>query len=109
MSWGMNYNDYWHGELEMADYFIEAAIKKQEDEATMQDIIAYRQGVYNLIAIKNIMSQGKVKYPPKPFGMGFEKREESNLSPLELQAKCDNELLAIMSKLEIVGGVEHGS
>lgn len=103
MSWGMSYNDYWHGDLEMADYYVEAALKKQEDDLAMQDIIAYRQGVYNLIALRNVMSQGKIQYPPKPFGYNFE-RKETSLSIFEQQAKCDSEIMAIMSKVEVKGG-----
>jgi hypothetical protein len=104
MAWGMSYQDYWHGDLEIADYYIEAAAKRQEEELIMQDVIAYRQGIYNLIAIKHVMSQGKVKFPQKPFGMEFERKDESELSIFELQAKCDNAILAMISKVEVIGG-----
>ena len=107
MAWGMSYEDYWHGDLEIADYYLEASIRRQEERLIEQDMVAYREGIYMLAALRNIMSQGKVHYPQKPFGFEFEKRkDESELSIFDMQAKCDNEILAMISKVQVRGGDE---
>lgn len=101
---GMSYHDYWHGEFEIADYCIASYKRKQEVEIknklTQYDILAYRIGHY--VGMTTIIALGgKLKYPEKPIGFNFDKKEE--LHSAEPQTQIENQMIAYLSKKQTGG------
>lgn len=99
MAIGMSYNDYWHNDFEIADYYIAAYRRKQEvqmeSDLTKLDILAYRIGEY--VGTTTAIALGaKVKYPEKPLGFNFDK--DNGLQTATDQQQIENEMKCYLSK-----------
>ncbi len=102
MVYGMTYEQYWHGDVCMAKYFVEAYEKKKELEFQEQNYYAWLKGMYFMRALEvssehveksvGAMMSGKKpkkmesEYPKKPFE--FEKKVKKELT-YEERAKIE--------------------
>ena len=71
MSYGMSYEDFWFGELDLAKYYRE----KHDLELTEKNQELWLQGRYFLDALACIMSKD-AKYPEEPYPMTAEEQKE---------------------------------
>lgn len=76
MSWGMSYEEYWHGDVNLVKYYRKAHELKLRE----QNAHAHKQGMYIyeafLIALNRSFGNTKESYPKLPYPMTEEEAEQ---------------------------------
>lgn len=92
--YGMNSDDFWYGEPQLFFSYAKAYEMRMEQQAEYDNIIAWRQGLYNVYAIGQCPVGGnKVKYPKKPFEIT--KKDEM---PLNMRVEMRKERMRKMTR-----------
>ena len=92
MSYGMTYEQFWHGKPEMAKFYAETHKRLMQEQNQMMWV----NGMYTLnalqVALNNAFNTHKIKYEEKPFEI-FPKTE------IEKQAEIEEERLKLVKWL----------
>lgn len=100
MAYGMTYDDYWHGDMEMAKAYREAYKIKQKQE----NAYAHRQGAYFYEAIvkgiANTFGKSKDFYTEYPYPLTEEEKEkQEEIKEIKIYEENKAKMLSRFSKI----------
>lgn len=87
MSIGMSYDDYWHREYEIAEYFLESYKRRVKREIENENRMAHRIGLYVYEAYASIWSKTPRSYPKEPHEITFQDERQTPQEKAEADMK----------------------